>query len=63
MELGPPAFIDIFGAIGFAYITAVAFWALKAKRPLPRWVALLLLLTGLIGLLADSFIVYWFLLK
>lgn len=53
-----PTFFDVFGLGTFGFITAAAAWALKTHRPLPRWVAWLLLTIGILGLIADGAIVY-----
>jgi multidrug transporter EmrE-like cation transporter len=58
----PPQFFDIFGFCGFVYITAVAWLALRGIS-LPKWIFIILLLVGIIGLMVDGFVVYEFYLK
>lgn len=53
-----PEFFDTFGVLVFLYITAFAVWGLNAKKRLPQWPYVILLLIGLSGLLVDGFIVY-----
>jgi hypothetical protein len=57
VELGAESF-DRFGALAFLYVTAVAFWILKTKKPLPKTFAVLLILVGLGGLIVDLLFVY-----
>jgi len=58
-----PEFFDIFGIGVFTFIVSLSIWALKTKKPLPKWVALFLLAIGIAGLLVDGTIVYTTFLK
>lgn len=58
-----PQFFDIFGVIVFGFITGLSLWALKKKKPLPRWSIEILFFIGISGFLIDSIIVYTFYLK
>lgn len=58
MNLPPAEFFDIFGALGFIYITGFSLWALFQKKEIPRWAIWLLLLVGIIGLVVDTIIVF-----
>ncbi|MEK6904409.1 MAG: hypothetical protein AABW87_02330, partial [Nanoarchaeota archaeon] len=53
-----PEFYDIFGLLVFFFITVISIWALKMKKPLPRWGLILLLIIGVLGLIVDGSIVY-----
>lgn len=52
-----PQFFDIFGVGAFAFVTFWAFWAIKKRKPLPKWVSYTLLLIGVFGLTIDPVIV------
>ena len=52
-----PQFFDIFGFIGFIYVIVVSLLALREKFA-PKWMFVVLLFVGLIGLLVDGFVVY-----
>lgn len=52
-----PQFFDIFGFVGFAFIVIVAFLMLRDVR-LPKWVPVVLLFVGIVGLIVDGIIVY-----
>lgn len=52
-----PHFFDIFGFMGFVYITLISFLLLKKKNP-PRWMVFILFIIGVIGLVVDGIIVY-----
>ncbi len=49
-------FFDIFGFIGFIYITMVSIWLLNNKS-LPKWTKIILLAIGILGILVDGFII------
>lgn len=52
-----PAFYDIFGFVGFLFITLLALWSLKKKHRVPRWAKIILLIVGVIGLVVDGYVV------
>ena len=52
-----PEFFDIFGIFTFLFVGGVGTWSLVTKMPLPRWIALLLVLIGIAGLAIDGTIV------
>jgi multidrug transporter EmrE-like cation transporter len=54
----PPEFFDIFGLMGFAYIIAFSLFAFTKQRAFPKWMLVILLLVGVMGLIVDGVIVY-----
>ena len=50
-------FFDIFGFLGFIYITGTSLWMLKNKKKLPKPATIILLILGILGLLIDGSIV------
>jgi len=50
-------FFDIFGFIGFIFITWFAVQLLSKKKP-KRWMNIILLIIGVLGLIIDGTIVY-----
>ena len=50
-------FFDIFGFLGFIYITAISLWMLKNNKKVPKWATIILLIIGILGLLIDGFII------
>lgn len=59
----PPQFFDIFGALGFIYVTAFALWVFFRRESPPRWAVIVLFCIGILGLFVDSTIVYQFYLR
>jgi len=57
MLLSQPQFFDIFGFFGFIFIIVLALIALN-RKPLPRWMIIILLIIGLSGLIVDGLVVY-----
>jgi len=53
-----PEFFDIFGIGVFSFITILTIWALRTKKPAPKWALVILLIIGICGLIVDGFIVY-----
>jgi len=53
-----PEFFDIFGFVGFLFITAVAVRSLARERSIPRWATIILAAIGIIGLCVDGAIVF-----
>ncbi|MDO8557367.1 MAG: hypothetical protein Q7R98_02790 [Candidatus Jorgensenbacteria bacterium] len=53
-----PEFFDLFGIAVFLFITIESVRAIKTKKRIPRWVFVLLLVIGILGLLIDGTIVY-----
>ena len=49
-------FFDVFGFLGFIYITIISIWILKNKK-VPGWAAIILLTIGILGLIIDGLIV------
>ncbi len=62
MILPEPEFLDIFGFIGFIYITVLALMQLQGKK-VPKIGFILLLIVGLLGVIIDGLIVYLYFLK
>ena len=56
--VGQPAFYDIFGFLGFVVIVHIALYWLRRSQPPPKWVAIVLLVIGVIGGVVDAIIVY-----
>ena len=54
----PPEFFDIFGFIGFLFITAVTLRSLFRGKSIPRWAIVVLAVVGIIGLCVDGTIVF-----
>ena len=50
-------FFDIFGLIAFAFLVVIATWALKTKKKLPKWSTIIILKIGLLGLIAEGYVV------
>ena len=50
-------FFDIFGFLGFVYITSISLWMLKNNKKLPKMAIIILLTIGVLGLLIDGFII------
>jgi len=57
-----PEFFDVFGLFTFLFIGGVGTWSLVKKMPLPRWIAVLLVLIGIAGLAIDGTMVVLFVL-
>jgi len=57
-----PQFFDIFGVIGFIYITILSLLALRGIS-LPKWTFIILFLIGVIGLFVDGLVVYTYYLR
>ncbi len=49
-------FFDVFGAVGFLYITILSIFIL-IENSLPKWAVIILLIIGVVGLIVDSTIV------
>lgn len=56
--LKQPETYDLFGLMTFAFITILSIWSLKARKPLPKWAGIILLIIGILGIIVDGFIVY-----
>jgi len=52
-----PEFFDIFGLVVFIFLLGVGFWILKYRKKFPRWIAFIIVLIGLLGLVVDGYIV------
>lgn len=52
-----PQFFDIFGFLGFIFITVFSFFMLRGSS-MPRWSVFVLLVIGILGLFIDGTIVY-----
>lgn len=52
-----PQFFDIFGLIGFIYITFLSLVLLR-RIYVKKWMLIVLLLIGITGLLIDGSVVY-----
>ena len=50
-------FFDIFGFLGFIYVTGISLWMLKNNKKLPKMAIIILLTIGVLGLLIDGFII------
>ncbi len=57
-----PEFFDVFGIFTFLFVGGVGAWSLVRKKPLPRWIAVLLMLIGIAGLAIDGTMVVLFVL-
>jgi len=57
INLKPESF-DLFGLATFTFILAVGIWALLSKKRLPQWVAIMLMIIGVLGLVVDGTIVF-----
>ena len=53
-----PEFFDIFGLIGFIFITWLAIHLLTKKQAPPKWASVILLIIGILGLIIDGAIVF-----
>lgn len=52
-----PEFFDIFGIAVFSFIVTISYQALN-ERLIPRWVFIVLLVIGILGLIVDGTIVF-----
>ena len=53
-----PEFYDIFGILVFIFITTLASWMLYTKKKPVRWLLIILLMIGILGLIVDAIMVY-----
>jgi len=53
-----PEFFDIFGFIGFLFITVITLWSLFRGKSMPRWAIVILAVIGIIGLCVDGTIIF-----
>lgn len=58
MKFPRPEAFDILGVVVFSFFTIVSVQAILSDQPLPDWMAYVLLLVGISGLLIDGCIVY-----
>jgi len=57
------AFFDIFGIFGFLFIIFSSIWILYKNKKPSKWVIIILLIIGIIGLAVDMISVYMNILK
>ena len=53
-----PEFMDIFGFMAFAFITIFACYILKTNKTPRKWLTIILLVIGILGIIVDGTIVY-----
>ncbi len=53
-----PSFMDIFGFVGFVFIIFFAINLLKRNKIPEKWLTIVLLIIGVLGLIVDGVIVY-----
>lgn len=53
-----PEFFDIFGIFVFMFFIAISLWGLFSRKSFPRWILVIILIIGIIGLMVDTFWVY-----
>lgn len=53
-----PEFYDIFGIFVFSFIIAISSWMLYTKKKPQKWMIVVLLIIGILGLIVDSAIIY-----
>jgi len=63
IEIIKPEYFDILGVVTFIFILFIGVWGLINKKKLPKWVNIIFIIIGLLGLLIDIFIVSNTLLK
>lgn len=54
----PPEYFDNFGLIVFSFLTFSSIWMIKHKKRPPNWIIYLLLISGILGLITDGYIVF-----
>lgn len=59
MGNNPPEFYDNFGIIVFVSLFILSLWMLKTKKEAPDWVAFLIFLIAVLGLIVDGYIVFF----
>ena len=52
-----PQFFDIFGVPVFIFISLIS-WRLLIGAFVPRWIFMLMLIIGILGVIIDGFIVF-----
>ena len=50
-------FFDIFGLTVFGFFLSSGIWMLATKKETPDWVAILIIIIGLLGLFVDGYLV------
>lgn len=55
----PPEFYDNFGIVVFSALFILSVWMLKTRKEAPDWVAFLIFLIAVLGLIVDGFIVFF----
>ena len=55
----PPEFFDNFGVVVFGFLLCLSIWMLRTKKEAPNWVAFIILLISILGLIVDGFIVFF----
>lgn len=53
-----PEFMDIFEIMAFVFITLFAIDILKKNKAPKKWITIILLIIGILGLIIDGIIVY-----
>lgn len=55
----PPEFFDNFGIVVFSALFILSVWMLKTKKETPDWVAFIVFLISILGLIVDGYIVFF----
>lgn len=53
-------FFDIFGLTVFGFLLGSGVWMLATKKETPDWVAILVIIIGILGLFVDGYLVIKF---
>jgi len=49
---------DFLGFFAFVFIAITAFWMLKKRKVLPKWINIVLLIVAILGAIVDGVIIY-----